>query len=154
MAPTTLYRLFASKDNLVGAYIERADRLYREWFDAAAAVGGADPHDQILAVFDALGEQVQPQHCRGCPFLMALAEFPDPAHPAHGAAVAMKAWVRDRFGQLTAALARGGRTARPELLADQLSLVMEGTYASAQALSADGPARHARTVAESLLDVS
>jgi hypothetical protein len=38
--------------------------------------------DQILALFDALGEQVQPQHCRGCPFLMALAEFPDPAHRA------------------------------------------------------------------------
>jgi len=154
VAPTTLYRLFASKDDLVAAYIERAGQLYREWFDAAAAAGGADPRAQILAVFDALGEQVQPQHCRGCPFLMALAEFPDPAHPAHRAAVALKAWVRDRLGQFTVALASGGRTARAGLLADQLSLVMEGTYASAQALSADGPARHARTVAESLLDVS
>jgi AcrR family transcriptional regulator len=154
VAPTTLYRLFASKDDLVAAYIERADRLYREWFDAAAAAGGPDPREQILAVFDALGEQVQPQHCRGCPFLMALAEFPDPAHPAHRAAVAMKAWVRDRFGQLSAALASGGRAARPELLADQLSLVMEGTYASAQALSAEGPARHARALAGSLLGVT
>jgi AcrR family transcriptional regulator len=154
VAPTTLYRLFASKDDLIAAYIERADRLYREWFDAAAAAGGPDPRGQILAVFDALGEQVQPQHCRGCPFLMALAEFPDPAHPAHRAAVTMKTWVRDRFGQLTAALASSRRTTRPALLADQLSLVMEGTYASAQALAADGPARHARTVAESLLDVN
>jgi AcrR family transcriptional regulator len=154
VAPTTLYRLFASKDDLIAAYIKRADRLYREWFEGAAAAGGTDPRDQILAVFDALGEQVQPQHCRGCPFLMALAEFADPAHPAHRAAVAMKAWVRDRFGQLTAALASDGCTARPELLADQLSLVMEGTYASAQALSADGPARHARATAESLLGVS
>ena len=154
VAPTTLYRLFASKDDLIGAYIERADGLYREWFDAAAAAGGPDPREQVLAVFDALDEQVQPQHCRGCPFLMALAEFPDPAHPAHRAAVTMKAWVRGRFGQLTAALASGGRAARPELLADQLSLVMEGTYASVQALSAEGPARHARTVVESLLDVS
>lgn len=154
VAPTTLYRLFASKDDLIAAYIERADRLYREWFDAAAAAGGPDPRDQILAVFDALGEQVQPQHCRGCPFQMALAEFPDPAHPAHRAAVTMKTWVRDRLGQLTAATASGGRTTRPALLADQLSLVMEGTYASAQALTAGGPARHARAVAESLLDVS
>jgi hypothetical protein len=103
--------------------------------------------------------QVQPQHCRGCPFLMALAEFPDPAHPAHRAAVTMKAWVRDRLGQLTADLAsadlaNGGRATRPELLADQLSLIMEGTYASARALSAAGPARCARALAESLLDVS
>jgi hypothetical protein len=66
----------------------------------------------------------------------------------------MKAWVRDRLGQLTADLVSGGRATRPELLADQLSLIMEGTYASAQALSAAGPARHARTLAESLLDVS
>jgi AcrR family transcriptional regulator len=153
VAPTTLYRLFASKDDLVAAYIERADRLYREWFNEAAA-SGADPDDQILAVFDALAEQVQPQHCRGCPFLMALAEFPDPAHPAHRAAVAMKAWVRGRLGQLTAELA-GRRpqsgAIRPDLLADQLSLIMEGVYASAQALGAEGPARHARTVVESLL---
>jgi hypothetical protein len=66
----------------------------------------------------------------------------------------MKAWVRDRLGQLTADLVSGGRATRPELLADQLSLIMEGTYASAQALSAAGPARCARTLAESLLDVS
>jgi len=83
-----------------------------------------------------------------------LRDSGDSAHPAHRAAVAMKAWVRERFGQLTAALASEDLAARPELLADQLSLVMEGTYASAQALSAAGPARHARTVAESLLDVS
>ena len=154
VAATTLYRLFASKDDLIAAYIERADRLYREWFDAAAGAGGADPRRAILAVFDALGEQVQPQHCRGCPFLMALAEFPDPVHPAHRAAVTMKTWVRGRLGQLTAELANGGRVARPELVADQLSVIMEGVYASAQALTAEGPARHARTVVESVLGVS
>jgi AcrR family transcriptional regulator len=156
VAPTTLYRLFASKDDLIAAYIERAGRLYRDWFDAAAWAGGADPRAAILAVFDALGEQVQPEQCRGCPFLMALAEFPDPAHPAHRAAVATKRWVRERLGQLTAALASSGRASggRADLLADQLSLIMEGVYASAQALTADGPARQARPLAEALLLVS
>ena len=154
VAPTTLYRLFASKDDLIAAYVQRADRLYRDWFDTAASSGGADPRTAILAVFEALTEQVQPQQCRGCPFLMALAEFPDPAHPAHRAAVTMKTWVRERLGQLTAELASGGRAARPDLLADQLSLIMEGVYASVQALTAEGPARHTRTVVESILDVS
>jgi AcrR family transcriptional regulator len=156
VAPTTLYRLFASKDDLIAAYIERAGRLYRDWFNAAVAVGGADPRAAILAVFDALGEQVQPERCRGCPFLMALAEFPDPAHPAHRAAVATKRWVRERLGQLTAALASNGRASggRGDLLADQLSLIMEGVYASAQALTADGPARQARPLAEALLLVN
>jgi len=150
VAPTTLYRLFASKDDLIGAYVERADRLYREWFDAAARTGGADPRRQILAVFDALTEQVQPGQCRGCPFLMALAEFPDPAHPAHRNAVAVKAWVRTRFGDFAAALGPPA-SPRPDALADQLALVMEGVYASVQALGVDGPARRARAFAEALL---
>jgi AcrR family transcriptional regulator len=151
VAPTTLYRLFASKDDLVGAYMQRAGQLYREWFDAAALSGGPHPRDQILAVFDALAEQVQPHQCRGCPFLMALAEFPDPAHPAHRHAVAMKSWVRSRLGELTGGLAATVPLGHPAAVADHLALIMEGVYASAQALGADGPARRARALAGTLL---
>ena len=58
---------------------------------AATAPDIGPPRERILALFDALAEQVQPQRCRGCPFLMALAEFPDPQLPAHAGAVATKA---------------------------------------------------------------
>ena len=148
VAPTTLYRLFASKDDLVGAYMERAASRYREWFDAAARAGGTDPRQQILSLFDALTEQVQPGQCRGCPFLMALAEFPDPDHPAHRNAVAVKGWVRASLGELVAGL---GAVADPEVLADQLALVMEGVYGSVQALGVGGPAQRGRAFAEALL---
>lgn len=144
IAPTTLYRLHPSKDDLVAAYVEANADGYRAWFDDAAAAGGDDPRDRIRAVFDALAEQTRPEQCRGCPFLMALTEFPDPALPAHRAAVALKAWVRDRFAALAADLDR------PEL-GDQLVLVFEGVYASVQALGHDGPARSARTVVDALL---
>jgi AcrR family transcriptional regulator len=143
----TLYRVFASKDDLVAAYLERAGNLYRQWFDEAVAAGGSDPASRITAVFDALTEQVQPERCRGCPFLMALTEYPDPDNAAHQEAVATKTWVRRRFGELTAEL----RTEGADDLADQLALLMEGVYGSAQALSADGPARHARALAEKLI---
>jgi AcrR family transcriptional regulator len=163
IAPTTLYRLFASKDELVAAYIERAFRLYREWFDTAAGSGGALPRDQILAVFDALAEQVQPHQCRGCPFLMALAEFPDAEHPARQVAIEMKTWVRERMGELAEQFAAtapvadsvtapvADPVADPGELADHLALLMEGVYASAQALGHLGPARRARTLAAVLL---
>jgi AcrR family transcriptional regulator len=154
VAPTTLYRLFASKDDLIAAYIERADRLYREWMTEATAPTAGSPRERILALFDALDEQVQPQRCRGCPFLMALAEFPDPQLPAHAHAVATKAWVRDRLGELTDALAREAPVADPAALADQLAVVVEGVYASAQALGAAGPARRARAIAETLIDAA
>jgi AcrR family transcriptional regulator len=154
VAPTTLYRLFASKDDLVAAYIERADRLYRGWMTEATAPVVGPPRERILALFDALDEQVQPQRCRGCPFLMALAEFPDPQLPAHAGAVATKQWVHDRLRELTDALAAAEPVSDPGALADQLAVVMEGVYASAQALGAAGPARRARAMAETLMDAA
>ena len=41
VAPTQLYRLFSSKDDLVAAYTERADGLARDWFDTAAQAAAA-----------------------------------------------------------------------------------------------------------------
>jgi AcrR family transcriptional regulator len=143
VAPTTLYRLFASKDDLVAAYIERASGFYKQWFLDATAEG--EPADRIRSLFDALIVQVQPDQCRGCPFLMAMAELPDASIKAHALAVETKAWVRERIRELTAHLST------QDTLADQIVLVMEGVYASVQALGADGPARQARGLVEALL---
>lgn len=151
VAPTTLYRLFASKDDLVAAYVKRADQLYRQWFTAATASDGRHPRERILALFDALAEQVRPDVCRGCPFLMALAELPNLDLPARRHAVAMKAWVRARLGELTDDLASITPVGDPAALADQLALVVEGVYASVQSLGPEGPARQARVLAEMLL---
>jgi AcrR family transcriptional regulator len=138
VAPTTLYRLFASKDDLVAAYVERASGHYKRWFTDATAHG--TPHERIRSLFDALIDQVQPDRCRGCPFLMAMAELPDASQRAHRLAVETKAWVRARVGELAG-----------DTLADQLVLVMEGVYASVQALGVDGPARQARGLVDALL---
>ncbi|GAB2592392.1 TetR/AcrR family transcriptional regulator [Streptomyces capparidis] len=152
IAPTTLYRLFASKDDLVAAYLERTHHGYRQWVDAATAPDGRSPRERILALFDELMRQIRPENCRGCPFLMALAELPDADAPGHREAVAMKTWVRARLGELTEELARTAPVAPdPAALADRLALVMEGAYASVQALGIDGPVRQIRPLVESLL---
>jgi AcrR family transcriptional regulator len=151
VAPTTLYRLFGSKDGLVGAYVERESKGFRGWFDATVAAAGPDPRARILAIFDALAVQVRPENCRGCPFLMALAEFPDAGVEAHRHAVDNKAWVRERLRALTRDLAASDEVPDPEALADRLALVMDGVYGSVAALGTDGPAREARWLVESLL---
>jgi AcrR family transcriptional regulator len=149
VAPTTLYRLFASKDELVAAYLEREAAGYRAWFDAATAEPADDPRARVLALFDALAEQVGPQDCRGCPFQLGLAELPDPGLPGHAPAVAVKAWTRSRLADLTGELLGSGEAA--DALADHLLLVLEGVYASVASLGADGPAARARSLVERLL---
>jgi len=71
---------------------------------------------------------------------MAIAELPDASARAHAIAVETKAWVRAEIHKLA-----------DDVLADQLVLIMEGVYASVQALGVDGPARRARVLVESLL---
>jgi AcrR family transcriptional regulator len=154
VAPTTLYRLFASKDDLVAAYLERADRGYRDWVTAATGEAAGPPRERILALFDELAELVQPQRCRGCPFLMALAEYPDPRSPVHVAAVATKTWVRDRLRVLVRQLLGDRSAGESDALADRLALVLEGVYASVQALGDRGPAAEARALAATLLDTA
>jgi hypothetical protein len=66
--------------------------------------------------------------------------------------VAVKAWVRAHLRRLTGELAAETEIRDPDVLADQLVLVMEGVYASVQALGHEGPARQARALAVTLLD--
>lgn len=147
VAPTTLYRLFGSKDDLVGAYVEHADQGVREMIEAAVAAAGPAWRDQLLAIFDSVLAEVGSSHFRGCAMMMTLAEFPDPALPAHRNAVAGKSWIRQRIGELTAQL----NTRDPAELADHLTLVLEGTLAAGQSLGPSGPARQARRLAEAIL---
>ncbi|NUT53524.1 MAG: TetR/AcrR family transcriptional regulator [Saccharothrix sp.] len=150
VAPTTLYRLFSSKDDLVGAYVERADLDFRGRFTAAVESAGPDPRDRIMAIFDVAYDEVTSQAFRGCKFLMSLAEFPEPDLPAHRNALAAKSWTRARIGELTEQLG----VERPAELADQLMLVFEGLHASGQSFGPDGPAKRARHLTEAILDAA
>ncbi|WP_062306075.1 TetR/AcrR family transcriptional regulator [Demequina subtropica] len=72
----TFYRHFPTKDDVVVAYLERELAYVR---DVLGKAEGADfTVDEIAA---ALTEQMCRPHFRGCPFINAAAEYPDPAHP-------------------------------------------------------------------------
>lgn len=152
VAPTTLYRLFSSKDDLVAAYLEREAASYRAWFTAATFDVPTDARGRLLSLFAALAQQVQAPHCRGCPFQMGLAELSDPALPGHARAVALKVWTREQIRSLTRELPALPSAADAELLADQLLLVMEGVYASVMSFGDTGPANRVLPLVEHLTD--
>lgn len=87
----TFYRHFPSKDDLVRAYIEREDAALRAMFEAGAAVA-TSPDDLVELVLQGIAGDVSEHHTRGCPFINAAAEFPDPKHPVRVAVKAHRAW--------------------------------------------------------------
>jgi len=154
VAPTTLYRLFDSKDDLVAEYVERCSLRYKNVLSASMSAAAPSPTDKILAIIDAFADDIQSPACRGCAFLMVLAEYPDPNSAPNAKAVAHKAWLRDVFHELVGELALTTELCDTQSLADGLVLLAEGMYGSVQALGASGPAARGRTAAEALIDAA
>jgi AcrR family transcriptional regulator len=139
VAKMTLYRHFASKDDLIAAYLERANAEFWDWLEGEIA-GVTEPQAKLLAAFDATARLAASPQCLGCTFQAAASEFPDPEHPGHEVALAHKRRVLDRL----AGLARDAGFADPVVLAAQLLLLMDGAWVAARMF---GPDNHATTVA-------
>jgi AcrR family transcriptional regulator len=87
----TFYRHYPSKDDLVVAYLGVVDAGVR----AAAGDEGGAP--RLRRLVTAMTETVCAPGFRGCSFINAAAEFPDPRSPVHRAVAAHRAWLTGVF---------------------------------------------------------
>src|SRR6516162_5528154 len=92
VAKISLYRNFASKDDLVVAYLEDRSAIFlREW-DEAFDRYRDQPRAQLRAITTYIAERTTRDGYRGCPFINFCGEFPDASHPGRRVAQAtMKA---------------------------------------------------------------
>jgi AcrR family transcriptional regulator len=125
-----LYREFASKDVLVVAYLEHAQAEWSEIIDEALRPYVGDPAAELVALVQAVADQVVAPDYAGCPFRMTHAHFPDPDHPAHQVAVRHVRDLRTRLRRL----ARRAGAADPAALGDRLLLVIDGLYVNGSML--------------------
>ena len=114
----TFYRHFRSKDDLVVAYLQEQSAGMRE----RAADLDPDACTGLRQLADAMGAEACTPGFRGCPFINAAAEYPDPEHP-------VRAVVADHRNWLHALVA--GRLTRlgvqdADRLADQLLMLRDG----------------------------
>ncbi|VVJ17225.1 Transcriptional regulator [Amycolatopsis camponoti] len=117
----TLYRHFPSKDDLVVAYLQGVHEMEREGVDKVVA-GGLPAADGLRAIARSIADGIGSAHFRGCAFLNAVAEYPDPAHPVHQAVLAHREWFRRTVTDL---LAQVGETA-PELAGRHFVMLRDG----------------------------
>jgi AcrR family transcriptional regulator len=144
----TLYRHFASKDELVAACLrEQALEKHAE-LDAIAAAHPGDPKGHLLALLQYVGEWVAREAGRGCAFANAAVELPDQDHPARQVVREHKAAFRQRLADLC----RDAGLNDPEALADEVFLLCEGARVSAQSLGSDEPLTRLPVLLRDLVD--
>ncbi|MCX5387382.1 TetR/AcrR family transcriptional regulator [Streptomyces sp. NBC_00083] len=140
----TLYAHFRTKSDLVIAYL-RALTTSGNTLESVLTRAELDPRERILRLFDPPAAKAAP--VRGCPFIDAAAEFPDPQDPIHAFAREQKLLMAQLVTTLLAELGY----AQPAALAEQLVTLADGAASRAMVLNEPEYGRHARIAAETLL---
>jgi AcrR family transcriptional regulator len=130
----TLYRHFASKDELVAEYLRQSAALADRCWDRFAQAYPGDPLSQLRVWLDEMADHLANADDRGCALANAAIELPEKDHPARRVIEECKTAQRARL----AALCRQAGLSNPEMLADELNLLLEGARVTAQSVGADG----------------
>jgi AcrR family transcriptional regulator len=130
----TLYRHFVSKDELVAEYLRQSAQAADACWARFAARHPGDALAQLRAWLDEMAAHVASNDERGCPLVNAAVELPEKAHPARRVIEDHKIAQRARL----VALCGAAGLSEPELLADELNLLLEGARVTAQSVGSAG----------------
>jgi AcrR family transcriptional regulator len=152
VAKKSLYNNFASKADLVGAYLEARHEewlgLYRKRVDRAEG-----PRERVLAIFDAYLDHASFAYehgFRGCGLLNAAAELPA-GSPGRMAVRRHKEEVEALLAAHLAELLPGQEEPRRRL-ASHLAFLLEGAMVRAGLEGGDARLLEGRTIAVQMLD--
>jgi AcrR family transcriptional regulator len=118
----TFYRHFRTKDDLVVAYLLGRAAIERDGIGQAITHAGGDPGTTLRLISEGIGAVACSPGFRGCPFINAAAEYPDPSSPVRRIVDEHRAWYRTTFEQLIAPLGLPDQAA----VADELMLLRDG----------------------------
>src|SRR6267154_1281848 len=130
----TLYRHFASKDELVAEYLRQSAKAADSCWARFAQAHPGDAPAQLRAWLEEMAAHVASNDERGCPLVNAAVELPEKGHPARRVIEEHKIAQRAR---LIGLCAEAGLS-EPDLLADELYLLLEGARVTAQSVDPAG----------------
>src|SRR4051812_1029439 len=144
----TLYYYFASKDDLVVAYLdERNAAILRSLQRTAAATRGR-VGSKVAAIFESVAKATPNPRWKGCPIVRGAAEFAaDPDHPVRRGTSAHKKAIERWFKTL---LAEHGQS-NAALKARQIAVLLDGAVVQAFMHGDPAYARAAGVAARALL---
>ncbi|MEU3539129.1 TetR/AcrR family transcriptional regulator [Streptomyces paromomycinus] len=142
----TFYRHFSSKDGLVVAYLRERDARVKRTVEAIT--GAHRGRAALLEIIAMVADSVLRPEFRGCGFLNAAAEYPDPQHPVRISVAEHRRWFRGVLREVV----RDTGHPDPDRVARALMVLRDGAMAGGYLDDQNDVARTLREAAESILD--
>ncbi|QUS58695.1 TetR/AcrR family transcriptional regulator [Pseudovibrio brasiliensis] len=150
ISKTSMYKHFKSKEDLILAALGLREQQFHDWSTKRVSELASEPKDQLLALFDVLGEWFREDTFKSCMFIKASSEYPEPDHPIHQQTVEQ----RNTMYQGVLTLVEAAHLKNPEALARQLLMLQEGAIITAHFGNSDDPAGEAKNAAKALIDAA
>ena len=143
----TLYRHFASKDELIAECLRASAEEANAGWDKISAAHKGNPRAELSAWLASMADHILAADGHGCALANAAVELKEDNHPARRVVEEVKCAQRNRLVRLCGA----ARLQEPEFLADELFLLLEGARISAQSVGRSGPAARLVRMGEAII---
>lgn len=147
VARKSIYRYFATKDDVAAAALNARDERWMHWFRTECDKGET-PTERILNMFSTLKNWFQSEGFRGCAFINTAGETGDPEDPVRRIAKLHKQKLLDYIFELTSQM----NVEQPMVLAKQLLILIEGAITTSHVMGDMSSADSAKDVAQLLLN--
>ncbi|WP_455710224.1 TetR/AcrR family transcriptional regulator [Pseudomonas capsici] len=146
VARKSIYRYFATKDEVAAAALNARDVRWMQWFRTECDKADT-PQDRILNIFAVLKGWFESDGFRGCAFINTAGEVGDPDDPIRHIARLHKQKLLDYTLELSEQL----NVEQPSVLARQLLILIEGAITMARVMGDYSAVDDAREVARLLI---
>ncbi|WP_455750172.1 TetR/AcrR family transcriptional regulator [Pseudomonas capsici] len=146
VARKSIYRYFATKDEVAAAALNARDVRWMQWFRTECDKADT-PQDRILNIFAVLKGWFESDGFRGCAFINTAGEVGDPDDPIRHIARLHKQKLLDYTLELSEQL----NAEQPSVLARQLLILIEGAITMARVMGDYSAVDDAREVARLLI---
>jgi AcrR family transcriptional regulator len=147
LGKATVYRLYPTKNALIGAYLSRLAGEIATAIAGRIADHPGDPRGALFAIVDDIADDLRRPDFRGCAFNNASIEFDDPKHSARIEARKYRSYLEATLTELAEELSPG----KGAVLGARLAVIVDGCYTSAAHLGPDGPCVEGLALTRSLI---
>jgi AcrR family transcriptional regulator len=145
----TFYRHFATKDELVVAYLERRAAWERGAVEAARQAADGSASEVLRLVAEGIGTASCAPGFRGCPFINAAAEYAEAEHPVRRVVKAHREWFKAAMEDV---LAQSGVVKDVSAAADALVMLRDGAMVVGYLGTPDTVARSLYTAGRAVIE--